>query len=328
MAKERLDWLDIAKGIAILLVIVGHTVSNPSPIRQIIFSFHMPLFFVLAGYTFRAKPWVEMLKSSCTRLLVPYFLVAMSWWVPYSLMTGASIDGATLFSGVGMLVFASGTAVPGFGFDAVGMSWFLMALFVSRLLLNALLMLFERFRIQDLMQGVVCLAIAFAGISCSRVFGVYLPLSGDVSLYVIFFMWCGYTARKHGFSPTTASWYIVLTAFAVWVACVQIAPFEISSRDFAHPFSGTLGAIAGTLFVCWVSTLIERLKGISCLSWIERFLAFCGRNSLAIFCIHALDWMFPWQSMPYVRALPFAGGVASALRCACDLSVSYAVKKA
>lgn len=44
MAKQRLDWLDIAKGIAILLVIVGHTVNNPSIIRQVIFSFHMPLF--------------------------------------------------------------------------------------------------------------------------------------------------------------------------------------------------------------------------------------------------------------------------------------------
>ncbi len=45
MGTKRLDWIVIAKGIAIILVIVGHTVPNPSPLRHAIFSFHMPVFF-------------------------------------------------------------------------------------------------------------------------------------------------------------------------------------------------------------------------------------------------------------------------------------------
>ena len=115
MAKQRLDWLDIAKGIAILLVIVGHTVNNPSIIRQVIFSFHMPLFFILAGYTFRIKPWGELLKTSATRLLVPYFLVALSWWIPYSLANSELVDGSSLAAGLGIILFASGTYVPSYG---------------------------------------------------------------------------------------------------------------------------------------------------------------------------------------------------------------------
>lgn len=71
MGSKRLDWIDIAKGIAIILVIVGHTVPNPSPLRHAIFSFHMPVFFILAGYTFRPKPWRELLSGSVSRLLVP-----------------------------------------------------------------------------------------------------------------------------------------------------------------------------------------------------------------------------------------------------------------
>lgn len=47
MGTKRLDWIDIAKGIAIILVIVGHTVPNPSPLRHAIFSFHMPVFLFL-----------------------------------------------------------------------------------------------------------------------------------------------------------------------------------------------------------------------------------------------------------------------------------------
>ena len=47
MGSKRLDWIDIAKGIAIILAIVGHTVPNPSPLQHAIFSFHMLVFFIL-----------------------------------------------------------------------------------------------------------------------------------------------------------------------------------------------------------------------------------------------------------------------------------------
>lgn len=49
MGSKRLDWIDIAKGIAIILVIVGHTVPNPSPLRHAIFSFHMRCSLFLPG---------------------------------------------------------------------------------------------------------------------------------------------------------------------------------------------------------------------------------------------------------------------------------------
>ena len=50
---NRIAWVDVAKGIAILLVIIGHTVNFGSATRNFIFSFHMPLFFILSGYTFK-----------------------------------------------------------------------------------------------------------------------------------------------------------------------------------------------------------------------------------------------------------------------------------
>lgn len=40
----RVKWIDYAKGITMLLVIIGHTISDDL-IRRMIFSFHMPLFF-------------------------------------------------------------------------------------------------------------------------------------------------------------------------------------------------------------------------------------------------------------------------------------------
>ena len=125
MGTKRLDWIDIAKGIAIILVIVGHTVPNPSPLRHAVFSFHMPVFFILAGYTFRPKPWRELLSGSVSRLLVPYVILALAWQVPSFLMSGAPLTGGALAGGLQTLAFASGVDVPGLGVAAVGMAWFL-----------------------------------------------------------------------------------------------------------------------------------------------------------------------------------------------------------
>lgn len=44
MEKERLSWLDVLKGIGIILVVMGHIYSN-SIIFNWLYSFHMPLFF-------------------------------------------------------------------------------------------------------------------------------------------------------------------------------------------------------------------------------------------------------------------------------------------
>lgn len=54
MGKDRIAYLDLVKFVAILLVCIGHCyVMSPnleSSIRPIIYSFHMPLFYVLCGY--------------------------------------------------------------------------------------------------------------------------------------------------------------------------------------------------------------------------------------------------------------------------------------
>ncbi len=46
---KRIEWIDTAKGIGILLVIIGHIVPFDSNISRFIFSFHMPLFSSFQG---------------------------------------------------------------------------------------------------------------------------------------------------------------------------------------------------------------------------------------------------------------------------------------
>src|SRR3989344_1271763 len=76
--SERLHWVDVCKGIGILLVIYGHGLSGDS-FRYIIYAFHMPLFFFLSGVIFHHKKheqFLPYLKKDIKGILLPYFLFA------------------------------------------------------------------------------------------------------------------------------------------------------------------------------------------------------------------------------------------------------------
>ena len=50
--KARIEFIDIIKALAIILVVIGHTSPNRTeilPYKSIIYAFHMPLFFILSG---------------------------------------------------------------------------------------------------------------------------------------------------------------------------------------------------------------------------------------------------------------------------------------
>lgn len=75
MKESRIEWIDIAKGIGIILVIAGHTIylgySYP------IYAFHMPLFFFLSGLVLKDKKegFVNFWKTKTKSLIRPWFVI-------------------------------------------------------------------------------------------------------------------------------------------------------------------------------------------------------------------------------------------------------------
>lgn len=50
VSEKRLEYLDYTKGFAILIMLFGHCMSDNNLFHNWIFSFHMPIFFVVCGY--------------------------------------------------------------------------------------------------------------------------------------------------------------------------------------------------------------------------------------------------------------------------------------
>ena len=85
---KRLEYLDVAKGIGILLVYIGHCFLNPESWSfRWIYSFHMPLFFFISGmlFNFHRDDGLKLyaLKKTIS-LLVPYILFTVVYLAIYS----------------------------------------------------------------------------------------------------------------------------------------------------------------------------------------------------------------------------------------------------
>lgn len=96
--KPRLSDIDHAKGLAIILVVIGHIVARgdrPSDaewydhLQRIIYCFHMPFFMFLGGivYFYTYKPIVSLtqfgkyVQTRFMRLMLAYFLFAILIWL-------------------------------------------------------------------------------------------------------------------------------------------------------------------------------------------------------------------------------------------------------
>ena len=71
--------IDIARAIGITLVVFGHA-GFLWPIEKVIYSMHMPLFFILSGILSRESPIIETIIVKARTLLIPYLAaMAVSW---------------------------------------------------------------------------------------------------------------------------------------------------------------------------------------------------------------------------------------------------------
>ena len=84
-SKERLSWVDIVRGIGIILVVLGHTYRS-NPVLIWITSFHMPLFFILSGWLCGFVPRKidkTLIVKKAESFLVPFvefvFLTYVYW---------------------------------------------------------------------------------------------------------------------------------------------------------------------------------------------------------------------------------------------------------
>ena len=77
---QRNNTFDIARGIAILGMIYGHAIAEMHHFDWMFnwfWSFHMPMFAIVAGYFYREKPFLQTFWSSVKTLMLPCLAISL-----------------------------------------------------------------------------------------------------------------------------------------------------------------------------------------------------------------------------------------------------------
>ncbi len=191
MVKKYYKEIDILKGVAILLVVLGHSISYLGSdnkawglVNEVIYNFHMSIFFFASGFlsykilSFQKIEW-KYLKGKAIRLIVPYITCGLLYFAFRQILSfkaGMKYTGSPLWKMV-------------YGVNPSYSLWFLYVLFVCL----ALCILFVRSKnIIPIMIVALLLSIFFGFLTEDG----FSPLNitskiFKVLIYVLIGLWCG-----------------------------------------------------------------------------------------------------------------------------------------
>ena len=278
--KERIDWIDSAKGIGLLFVIFGHL--HIPYLATWIYFFHMPLFFFLSGavYSGEKYPFRTYFNKRVRSLVVPYFSFGIIIWLFYVIVNCfVSADSRLYGSNMDML---KGLIIQ----EHFWTIWFLAALFFVEMI----------YYLMDRVFGKSMVGLSVAS-SFLCVFGLIryrmgwgaLPWNLDVAFVAQLFFHTGKLLRKSKFltvltcSDSKGRQIVLLLIFLVVSILggglgIKIAheSLDMSVGLYGNELLTFIAAFAGIFFVIVLSSLLP-LKS----------LRYLGRNTMVIFALHS-----------------------------------------
>ena len=277
MTKRRDQTYDIMKGIGIILVLLGHVWQWNG---TIIYSFHMPMFFIVSGCFTKsfdeAKGNIpQTILRYIKRLYVPFFVstMLMALWFVFKAINKTKYTSAIITTLLSALWGSVTVLETPFGKVCVGALWFLMALLSAKIL-------FLFVSKCGKWTGLVCLVLSPLAVYFFS-FQFLIPWCLLHGVAALPFIYVGWWWRRHKEEiPLWAGLVLVVC----WVAAILFSRMEMACLSFGCYPLDLLGALGGT----WVVFHISRWLGCHS-DYIARVLVVIGLYSLVIYCWHSID---------------------------------------
>jgi fucose 4-O-acetylase-like acetyltransferase len=264
---QRLEWVDTAKGIGIILVAVAHAWTR-GPVRDLIYAFHMPLFFLLSGYMSKPRPMADFTRKQLWAMAVPYaaFLLLLAGWDwAFETLRGHHPifrDGQDALWRLGV----GGSELRG----PFTIFWFVPSLFFARLLQNALGNRWPQARDPRWLAVMIPALVGGVWIGARSDFSPLGLLSVPA---VLVLLWIGALWRTVGDDRKLVLGALVVSL--VLVATVKLPPLNMKVGDYGTPWLSLPGAVLLSLGLVWIARRLPL-----------PVLGYLGRMSLVIMYLH------------------------------------------
>ena len=292
--KPRNPIFDVMKGIGIILILVGH-IPPGDTLFQIIYSFHMPLFFLVAGVfaNYDVDLWKAIVKDA-KRLLLPV-LVTMAFVVLLSPLSYADTgDFDNVIAQLLSMLWLGDAFRTKWGLVTIDALWFLMALFWARCFFRWFGRLCGRVaRFQDELILVVCLGVSVVAVQLHGLLP-YMPFGILYGLSALQFYAAGWYLNRHHLPA-----WVYVCFVGIWIVALRFGGINMVCYQYKCYPLDVVGAIGATWLVYQLSRLmcLHTPKAGKLFQWL-------GVNSLAILCINTLD-----RKTNLVRAIKYVLGL-------------------
>lgn len=268
--NKRLSFLDIAKGFSIILVILGHIVTNENNfIRTWLYSFHMPIFFIISGlllnFTHSKSTLKQFSIKKAKSLLLPYLSFAIINYI-YLMNIAYRENYFTTQLAMNYIIYI----IILCGRSAI---WFLPCIFISEV----------SFKIID--EKIPSLIMKLIITLCIFIIPFFVKAEPD-TLSLSLLRCCtaiGFiTIGKNLFyiisKINLSTFHIILVFLANIILTFLNGQVDLFELKFNNPFYYTINSVIGALVVIFISKKINKNKIIE----------YYGKNSLIIMGTHII----------------------------------------
>lgn len=250
--KERVEYIDVARGIAMLLVIVGHCNQTVDcTLNRFILSFHMPLFFFLSGIfatttTKGTKNLMGRVNSKAKSLLIPQMFLCLIGGIKPIIIAVIQHSSCDIWNTFGFFRW-----------------WFLPTLFICSVLYMLIGMLVN---LKNVMNKIIYMIISLILIFVSIEFNKYDLHGFFLCLQIVpvasFFYVLGNIIRPYmAIINNTKTISLSIAACIVFCICFSIAnvntPVMLYKNEYGNLPLFFITSISGCFLTIYVSTYIK-----------------------------------------------------------------------
>ncbi|WP_176591312.1 acyltransferase family protein [Sphingobium sp. EM0848] len=283
----RLEWIDVARGIGIIAVVIGH-VWTRGTLRDAMYSFHMPLFFLLSGLLTRPQPVAHFTRRQLVSQMRPYaaflILLIVADQIIETMKGGRPIFHDWPKDVLPILLGGSWLRGP------FTIFWFVPCLMMARILFNMVLARWPD--PLDRRWGWVllpCLLLAYGVGRCTSL----SPLGLLTVPMAFVLLWIGAAWQL----VIWRRWMLAPLALLSLAGLLALLPtLNMKVADYGWPLLSIGSAVASSFLLFRVSVRIASFGG-----WI----AAIGRASLVIMYLHVavIHYLSPYWSKPWLLML-------------------------
>lgn len=279
--NSRVVWIDYLKAIGIFFVVLGHVVV-PKEMKAYIYSFHMPLFFLLSGMTVKPLKYSNISDVAINKfkqLIIPYIAINLStitcWIILKMVLMGDSVSVRKLIMGI---IYSNSDEI----FLVNGPTWFLTTLFLCHILFYLIYKISKGDNTNILIFGLICMVLAGVDSLGVKLYGIeyFSPWHFTSVPMGTFFLIAGYLIFHNIESLSVeGKWkpIIIVILFGIgYYLVTKNGKISLGGNKYRSMIV-TLCSAFSTIFA-WMY-LVQYIKPI-------KILSFIGNNTLLILALH------------------------------------------